>query len=164
MKTFLILGCVTLTLAGAANAAMEDDKYRGEHRGKPLQPGLVNPLWQKECGACHIAYSPGLLPAESWRKVMADLGNHFGSDASLSPPENREISEFLFGHASRRWRAPTAPERITETAWFQHKHDSHEVKPEVWLRAAVKSRANCAACHPGAANGDFEERSIRIPR
>ncbi len=72
--------------------------------------------------------------------------------------------DFLVNNASNRWRAPTAPLRITETAWFQRKHDSHEIRPEIWKRAAVKSPANCAACHPGAGKGDFEEDRIRIPR
>ena len=145
------------------SVADRGEKHAGENRGKPVQPVRLNALWQAECSACHIAYAPGLLPAESWRKVMAGLNQHFGSDASLSATENRAISEFLFNNASNRWRAPTAPERITETVWFQHKHASHEVRPEVWRRASVKSPANCAACHPDADRGDFEEDRIRIP-
>jgi len=54
--------------------------------------------------------------------------------------------------------------RITETAWLQRKHDSHEIGSEIWKRASVKSPANCAACHPGAGKGDFEKDRIRIPR
>jgi hypothetical protein len=34
----------------------------------------------------------------------------------------------------------------------------------VWRLAAVKSPANCAACHTTAEQGDFRERNIRIPR
>jgi len=164
MKTMIYLIAAISMLSANAHAAMDTDKYRGENRGKPVQPGQLNALWQKECGSCHIAYPPGLLPAESWRKVMTNLGNHFGSDASLTPEENHAITDFLTANASNRWRAPTAPERITETAWFQRKHDDHEVRPEIWLRAAVKTRSNCGACHPGAEKGDFEESRIRIPR
>jgi len=54
--------------------------------------------------------------------------------------------------------------RITETAWFQRKHDSHEIRPEIWKRASVKSPANCGACHPGAGKSDFGEDRVRIPR
>jgi hypothetical protein len=112
------------------------------------------------------------LPAESWRKVMAGLDKHFGSDASLTPQENQAITTFLVNNASMRTSMPTStrarsaatPLRISETAWFLRKHDSHEIRPEVWKRASVKSPANCAACHPGAAKGDFEEDRIRIPR
>lgn len=164
MKISIFLLAALVALAGIALADDHNNKYGGENRGKPVLPSHPNALWQQECGSCHIAYAPGLLPAESWRKVMAGLDKHFGSDASLTARENSAISAFLVDNASNRWRAPTAPLRISETIWFQSKHDRHEIRPEVWKRASVKSPANCAACHPGAAKGDFEEDRIRIPR
>jgi cytochrome c551/c552 len=168
MKTTIsLLAAASATLAilsGTALAEGHGEKYGGENRGKPVQPSRLNAQWQQECGSCHIAYAPSLLPAESWRKVMAGLDKHFGSDASLTPQESRAITDFLVGNASMRWRPPTSPIRITETAWFQRKHDSHEIRPDIWKRAAIKSPANCAACHPGAEKGDFEEDRIRIPR
>lgn len=164
MKTAISLIAAISILSGSALAEGRGDKHGGENRGKPVQPSRTNAQWLQECGSCHLAFSPGLLPAESWRKVMAGLNKHFGSDASLTAQENSVITDFLVNNASNRWRAPTAPLRITETAWFQRKHDSHEIRPEIWKRAAVKSPANCAACHPGAGKGDFEEDRIRIPR
>ena len=149
---------------GGVSAERHRGKYGGEDRGRPVQPLQVNAKFQQECSSCHIAYSPGLLPAESWRKVMAGLDKHFGTDASLTDQENKEITAFLVNHASNRWSAPTAPLRITETAWFKRKHDGHEVSPDVWKRPSVKSPANCGACHPQAERGDFEEDNIRIPK
>ncbi len=140
------------------------EKYGGENRGKPIQPAQTNVKFQQECSTCHIAYAPGLLPAESWRKVMNGLNKHFGSDASLDAQDNKEITAFLVGNASNRWSAPTAPLKITETAWFKRKHDGHEISPAVWKNPKVKSPANCAACHPQAERGDFSERNIRIPK
>jgi hypothetical protein len=132
--------------------------------GKPLQPAQINAKWRQECGSCHIAYAPGLLPAESWRKLMSGLDKHFGADASITPPEITEITDFLVKHASSRWKAPTSPLRITETRWFKSEHDSDEVPPALWKNPAVKSPANCQACHTGADKGDFRERGIRLPR
>jgi len=43
-------------------------------------------------------------------------------------------------------------------------HEHGEVPSAVWRSPAVKSAANCAACHTGAEKGDFRERGIRIPR
>jgi hypothetical protein len=34
----------------------------------------------------------------------------------------------------------------------------------VWQRKAIGSAANCAACHPGAAQGRFSEHDVRIPK
>lgn len=155
-------GCMALVLGLAGPVAQA--KYNGEDRGRPVLPAQVNAKWQQECGGCHLAFGPGLLPAASWRKVMDGLGQHFGTDATLTPAETAEITEYLVRYASNRWTANTAPLRITEGEWFRTKHNERNVAPAVWKRAAVKSPANCAACHRGAAQGDFDERGIRIPQ
>jgi hypothetical protein len=163
-----VVAVAVLAMGVAMSAAQADDdrggKYGGENRGKPVQPAQTNAKFQQECSNCHIAFAPGLLPAESWRKVMAGLDKHFGSDASMGAQESKEISAFLANNASNRWSAPTAPLRITETAWFKHKHDSREVPSAAWKNPKVKSPSNCQACHPQAERGDFSERNIRIPK
>jgi mono/diheme cytochrome c family protein len=161
MRTLLGLALAIAFLPFNAIAA---DKYGGENRGKPLQPTQLNARWQQECGSCHIAYAPGLLPAESWRKLMAGLDKHFGDDASLTAKENKEITAFLVDNASNRWSSKAAPLRITESMWFKTKHNSREIPPDTWKRASVKSPANCQACHTDAAKADFNERAIRIPK
>lgn len=152
MKT---LFSMILALATLASIPAQAD----ERRLLPVHPSEE---WKMECGSCHLAYPPRLLPAASWRKLMASLDQHFGTDASLSPRETREITDFLVKNAASRWRSPTAPQRITETAHFRHEHD--ELAASVWKRAAIKSPANCAACHPAADKGDFNEHRVRIPR
>jgi hypothetical protein len=54
--------------------------------------------------------------------------------------------------------------RISEAAWFKREHDAHEINPAVWKSPRVKSPANCAACHPGAERGNYNERDIKIPK
>lgn len=149
---------------GANYGRNSSGKYSGENRGKPVQPAQTNTKFQQECSSCHIAYAPGLLPAESWRKMMAGLDKHFGSDASLEAQDNQEITAFLVKNSSNRWSAPTSPLRITESAWFKRKHDAHEISPSVWKNPQVKSPANCSACHKQAERGNFNEHDIRIPR
>ena len=161
MRTLVGLALVAVMLPLGATAA---DKYGGENRGKPLQPAQVNAKWQQECGSCHIAYAPGLLPAESWRKLMSGLDKHFGDDASLTAQESKEITTFLVNNASNRWSANTAPLRITESAWFKTKHNNREIAPDTWKRPSVKGPANCQACHVDAAKADFNEHRITIPK
>ena len=122
----------------------------------------TDPAWKAECGSCHVAYPPALLPAASWRALMAGLDKHFGTDASLDPASAARITTFLERNAGReRDASAKAPLRITETRWFQHKHD--EVPNSVWKSPKVKSPSNCAACHAGAEHGDFSEDNVQIP-
>ena len=139
-------------------------KYGGENRSKSLATKQTNAKFQQECTSCHIAYAPGLLPAESWQKIMSGLDKHFDSDASLDAQDNSEITGFLVKNSSTRWSAPSAPLRITEAAWFKHKHDAREINPNVWKNPLVKSPANCSACHPQAERGNFNEHDIKIPK
>ena len=140
------------------------EKYGGENRGKPLLPPRINAKWKEECGSCHMLFAPGLLPAESWRKMMSGLGKHFGVDASLPAPDAAEITEFLVKNESNRWSAQTAPPRIVDSRWFAAKHGPKDVPPDAWKRPSIKSPANCEACHPDAAKADFNEHRIRIPK
>lgn len=165
---FKDIAAVVITLAAMASAAQAgdsgSDKAGGERRGKPLQPAQVNAKWAQECSSCHIAYPPGLLPAESWRKIMAGLNQHFGTDASVTAPEKKEITDFLVANASTRWSAPSAPLKVTEAAWFKREHGAREIPPAVWNNPLVKNAGNCGACHTQAGSGDFSERNIKVPK
>jgi hypothetical protein len=46
-------------------------------------PAKVLPSYTAECAACHTAYPAGMLPAQSWQRIMKGLDQHYGSDASL---------------------------------------------------------------------------------
>ncbi len=125
-----------------------------------------HPKFQQECASCHTPYAPGLLPAASWQRIMGKLGQHFGTDASLDAASTREIGQWLQANAGSYRRVSEAPpqDRITQSAWFLRKHREGEVPAGVWKRPAVGSPANCAACHANAAQGNFDEHAVRIPR
>ncbi|UCH18489.1 MAG: cytochrome C, partial [Burkholderiales bacterium] len=120
-------------------------------------------------------YPPGMLPAASWQRLMGKLERHFGTDASLDAASTNEIATWLSAHAdngrthdddghskARRDTAAVPEERITRTAWFVSEH--REVAASAWKRPAVKSAANCPACHARADQGVFDEDDVRIPR
>ena len=142
-----------LTLAASAGLAVA-----GEHRYN-----ISDPTYKAECASCHIAYPPSLLPARSWRALMAGLDKHFGADASLDAPTAARITAFLEQNAGRdRSGSATPVLRITETRWFVHEHD--EVPTRTWNSPKVKSAANCTACHVDGDKGNFNEHGIRLPR
>jgi hypothetical protein len=135
-------------MAGAPAAAAADD---GEYF-----PPVRDALTQAECGACHMAFPAGLLPARSWQTVMKDLGNHFGEDASLAPDATAAIEAYLIDNAAPGWAFDGTPMRVTETSYWRREH-AGEVPDWAWRDPRVKSKANCEACHPGAGRGVFED-------
>lgn len=157
MKTvtrFVVFGFVAIGVLGGANAIADSNRHTA---------AASDPIWKAECGSCHIAYPPSLLPAESWRAVMAKLDKHFGVDASVDAKTAEEIGGFLEQNAGRSRGTSAKPTlRITETRWFLREHD--EVGAAVWKNPKVKTPANCAACHVGAEQGHFDEHSVRLPR
>lgn len=122
------------------------------------------PKYRQECAACHLAFPPGMLPADAWRRLLGTLSRHYGVDASLDAATVNELTAWLSAHAASDRRARVAPpeDRFTRSTWFVRQHD--EVAADVWKRPAVKSAANCAACHTGAEQGDFDEHTVHIPR
>ena len=148
-----------LLLAASVLAAAPARADDGRRPGVPLLP-----RYQQECAACHIAYPPALLPAASWQRLLGNLSRHFGTDASLDAAGVKELSAWLTTNAgaSARTREPPPQDRITQSAWFVREH--REVSAATWKLPAVRSPANCAACHAGAEQGDFDEHRVRIPR
>lgn len=94
----------------------------------------------KECGDCHQPYGADALPQGSWKRMMGDLANHFGENASLDEQTRAHIENYLVSNAP----AGDGPLRITEMSWFAREH-SGEVSQAAVKRAG--SMSNCAACH-----------------
>ena len=132
-----------------------------------------NPAWRSECGACHVAYHPTLLPARSWARLMAGQERHFGESLGLDPRVAGEILNFLRNNAAEtrlteaaykigRSIAPReTPVRITATPYWIGKH--RKIADAVWRKPEVGSRANCSACHADAERGTFADGAIRAP-
>ncbi len=130
-------------LAFAATAALANELER--------VPPVSHAATRKECGECHMAFQPGLLPAASWNRIMDDLSDHFGDNATLGPEVVADIQTYLTRNAGP---GDGRLIRVTEQRWWTHEH---KFGPEVWQRQDVRSRANCVACHRGAEKGLYED-------
>lgn len=114
-----------------------------------------------ECASCHAPYPPYMLPTASWSAIMTSLDKHFGVNASVDTPANRELAAWLVANADQRTTARPADDRLTRSSTFLRKH--REVRSDVWTRPSIKSPANCVACHQDAATGGYRERNTRVP-
>ena len=133
-----------------------------------------NPLWRDECGSCHGAYYPALLPARSWKKMMAEQSQHFGTDLALDASTTAKVLQFMLDNSADRHLTEAAfkidqsvarnasPQRITETPYWVKKH--RELAASDWASPLVKSKGNCAACHSDADQGTFEDGAMQIPK
>lgn len=144
---------VSLSLASLMHPALADS-------GRTSTP--PSPEYKAECGSCHVAFPARLLTQADWRKTLARLDKHFGTDASVDAKTLAKIQSYLDQNAGRRGSPQTAAEpRITATPWFQREH--REVPAKVWKDSRVKNPSNCVACHTGAEQGRYGEHEIRIP-
>jgi len=120
----------------------------------------------QECGSCHMAYQPGLLPATSWQRLLSNLPRHFGTDASVDAQTLRALQAWFETQAGTfkkvtRQPAPPPQDRITRSAWFEREHRG--LPAGVWVRPSIRSAAQCTACHAGAETGQFSEHQVRVP-
>ena len=156
----LAFDCSAWAVGAAMSVLLVVDAMAAERASAPP----ANAVYATECGSCHVAYAPRLLAAPAWERIVKGLDKHFGTDASVEAAKAATIAAYLLANAPRAGskRYDPAATRITETRWFRKEHD--EIAAGVFRRASVASPANCAACHPQAAQGQFNEHDVRIPR
>ncbi len=162
-NTTLRFVVVMLAMCATMSAVTVSDAWAdGDHEGQKRT--VSNAKWKDECGACHFAFPPRFLPAESWRAIMSGLDKHFGSNATMDEATAKEITGFLEKNASTKKQEVQAKPllRITETRWFKSEH--RKVAERDWKNPKVKSPANCGACHTQADSGDFDEDNVKIPK
>jgi hypothetical protein len=140
---------------------------RAQAGGSHFYPPVADPLVKEECGSCHLAFSPAMLPASSWQRMMGGLKNHFGDDASLDAVATKRITDYLVANAAdtggRRYSDKllrgvslnSAPQRITELPKWVKEH--RKVPDWEWKHKDVRTRANCSACHADAERGYYED-------
>lgn len=133
-----------------------------------------NAQWRDECGSCHIAFHPSLLPSRSWRRIMREQAQHFGADLGLDAPTSAAILTFMSTNSADQKQTEAAfkigrsippdsvPMRISDTPYFSKKH--HNITDAQWKQPTVKSKANCGVCHLDAETGTFEDSAMHMPK
>jgi len=181
---FFVLILATLAVSGfhatIASGDRDDqghrNRYRERHRhddrGSSNLKAVVNPVYKENCGACHFAYQPELLPSGSWRKILNRLDAHFGESFELDEETKRVILDYLQTNAAEHSTAkpavrimrslgPQVPTRITEIPLFKEKH--HDISEATVKRQSIGSLSNCKACHTRADEGVYDDALVIIP-
>lgn len=144
-----------------------------DESGSKKSLGVVdNLIYREQCGVCHFAYQPALLPSGSWHKILSRLPDHNEESVVVEESDIKIIKEYLEKNAAEHSSAKRAvkilksleahtPEKITDVPYIRRKH--HDVKDEVFKRKSIGSPANCVACHTTAEDGVYEDDNVRIP-
>ena len=155
---------------GASHDSVDENQDRNSKID--LNP-VTNQIYKETCGACHLAYQPGLLPSGSWTKVLSNLKDHFGETVDIDAASKEVIAKYLMDNAAENSQAKRSlkivrslkgetPSRITAIQYIRHKH--HDISSEVFARKAVGSLSNCLACHKTADQGIYEDDNVVIPK
>jgi hypothetical protein len=120
----------------------------------PWQVQAISPSWKAECGSCHTLFPPSMLARPEWARVMEQLQQHFGSDASLEPARHDEVAAFLDRFSSPSVSPEIARDpipRITATNRFINKHQG---ALRLLRRGKIRSLADCDFCHARMSMGN----------
>ncbi len=123
-----------------------------------------------ECGACHLAYPPGLLPVQSWQGIMSGLEDHFGESAETDEETATHIANYLERVALQKGKpSPMSqmlrnmpddpPLRITEFPAFITAHAEIPIQLQV-EKLDEGFLSPCADCHRQAASGRFDKELL----
>jgi protein-arginine kinase activator protein McsA len=135
---------------------------------------VTNELYKTECSSCHMAYQPGLLPEKSWWKIMSNLDNHFGVDASLDDNDLQTLKNYIYKNSAEKHTnykrsrkiinslgQNFIPDAISQIPYIIRKH--HEIRKSTYKRKEIRGLFNCSACHTTFKKGIYNERGVRIP-
>ena len=144
-------------------------------RRKGVKP-VTDETYNEECGSCHFAYQPGLLPEASWQKLLTRqaLEKHFGETAELDEQTRKHILALTIEDSAEKSRYKRskkimasleeneAPLRISKVRYLQDKHE--EVYEKVVKNSKkIKSMSLCDDCHQKAKLGIFDDDTVVIP-
>lgn len=144
--------------------------FESQFTGQPL---ATLDAWEEECGSCHLAYHPSLLPARSWMQLLEKQNEHFGEDLMLDEEVVKQLTDFAVVNSAEQgvteaarkimgWNKPElTPLRITETRYWRRKHI--EIADEILQQSNVNGKGQCDACHSDAQQGWFEDSRMTIP-
>jgi len=125
------------------------------------------PVYAKECAECHSLYPVSYIGKAGWERIMDNLSEHFGTDASLDEEATAKITEFLKqngGSDGTKFSALASAEdkiEITKTKVWIKKHK--KIPKEIF--AKKESRAsNCLACHKDANSGVIDPANISFEK
>lgn len=172
---FIAVMIAALSLTVSLSTQAQQVSYPGDRYGYDNTTPRVFVSDDKhieECGSCHMAYPPELLPKESWEKIIASLDDHFDENAEL----DAETSAYLLKYLQLNGLQNDQPTIKTVAPWFKSLPDNaplritelpgflaHHEDPIRRLGEGSDVEgffSPCEDCHKEAASGIFNKERI----
>lgn len=123
------------------------------------EPGTVDPvsarhqlgkeLYLENCASCHMAIPPEVLPTETWRRILLEPDQHYGTQIQkLIGPSLLVMWDYLRTFSRPEVPNKQLPYRISDSRFFKALH------PRVKFTQPVKP-SSCVSCHPGVAQYNY---------
>ena len=147
------------------NTILTSSKY------EPINYEKESDIFVEECASCHILYPPHLLPQKAWNKMMDNLEEHFGDDASVDDSSNKIIRKYLLNNSSETSNKQASVYimkeymneiAISDTSYWKDIHKN--INKKIFQSKKIRTKSNCKACHTNFENGLIENEDINIPK
>lgn len=143
---------MAFSLHSAKLAQIETDNSASRLMGTvDLIPGryqLGHEIYLQNCGTCHIAIPPQVMPTQTWLQLLQD-SEHYGVQIPLLKAPNRLILwNYLQFFSRPGYENEAIPYRMAQSRFFKALH------PLVELPRALNP-ISCASCHPQADKFNF---------
>lgn len=110
---------------------------------------LGQQLYLENCSSCHIPIPPGVLPTETWKQVLENPQDHYGTQVpTMLGPVVLLMWDYL-----RTFSRPVNPEESVPTLVAQSRYFK-ALHPKVELPEVVTNKT-CVTCHQGANQLDY---------
>ncbi len=122
---------------------------------KPYQLGQE--FYLQNCSSCHIPVPPEVLPTATWKKILENPEEHYGTKLpQLYGPKRLVIWTYLRNFSRSLKAEESVPNVIAQSRYFRALH------PQVQFSEPVSVKT-CVTCHPGANKFNYRTLSQKKP-
>lgn len=115
----------------------------------PAKYQLGKEFYLENCGSCHLALPPEVMPTETWRRLLLEPDQHYGTQIQpVTGPSLLVVWQYLQTFSRPELPNKQLPYRVSESRFFKALH------PRVKLPQTIKT-TSCVSCHPSAAQYNY---------
>ena len=127
----------------------------------------IMPVSYSECKECHMFYPPNITNKGSQMIILANLSDHFGTDASLDSnileKIKAEVEKFAPESTKIKLEGDSKflaiNESITNTKLWKRKHKEFDNQ---WFVEHKIKKTDCKSCHTKIENGSLSPFEIKV--